>query len=154
MISTFVISVKEKKFRFASCHHDDPLRDNTVANSVYYLKFSTEKNGGLTIRGWPIILFLDKRFKQTNRIPMEKGMISTFVITDCMEKKKCRICFHDEAILPKKYQLGLTLFREKNVKPNWHFSLYDLVCKKGIKPSWHVHGLLFGIITQPKVVPA
>ena len=100
MISTFVIGVK-KKFRFASCHHDDPLRDNTVVNSIYYLKFSTEKNGGLTVRGWPIILFLDKRFKQINRIPMEKGMISTFVITDCMEKTKCRICFRDEAILPK-----------------------------------------------------
>ena len=46
---------------------------------------------------------------------MEKEMISTFVITDCMEKKKCRICFRDEAILPKKYQLGLTLFREKTL---------------------------------------
>ena len=42
MISTFVIGVK-KKFCFASCHHDDPLRDNTVANSIYYLKFPQKK---------------------------------------------------------------------------------------------------------------
>ena len=75
------------------------------------------------IRGWPIIPFLDKRFKQINRIPMEKG-------------NDFYLCYHRlyafamrPYLLPKKYQLGLTLFeKKKHVKPNWHFSSYDLVC--------------------------
>ena len=48
---------------------------------------------------------------------MEKGMISTFVITDCMEKKSSlnvTIAFAMR-LYCQKYQLGLTLFREKTL---------------------------------------
>ena len=71
---------------------------------------------------------------------MEKGMISTFVITDCMEEKKgsLNVTFAFAVRLYcQKYQLSLTLFREKTLNRIGTFS--RMTSSRFVKKEKGVH---------------